>query len=744
MKNVYKSYGLALLATSTLGMIGLITPAVAQEAESIQTPDTESTSTHRELDKVVVTAQRRESTILETPVAVSAVSGDTMGERSLDTISDLTSMLPGVQFGQNSTNTYITIRGIGNGTSLQGADPGVAFHLDGVYLSATGLAGGNFMDVERIEVLRGPQGTLFGRNATGGAINVVSSRPTEDFEAEMGLSVGADPMQMHLDGFLSGSLTKDNSVLGRLSLRSDYNEGYTENGAAAGPERLDDENRYSVRGQLEFRPTESLTVGFAVDHAQEDANGQAIFLLGAPAVDVNGNTFFRTPEEVVALDAALLGLPGGTAGDIDDRLAQATFGIRTGEFTNLRVSADWATDYGSLKLLAAHTFVDAYTDQDGDGADIYFSNTQFDEQSTQDYFEAVWSSTIGNSIDYLIGANHLEWNSNELVMVPVPHFPAVVIQPSELDTTSYAFFTHADWHVTDKWDVFGGVRYTHDKKHLVEANNFVGAADQEDTWQRITYEFGSSYEIASQVNVYAKYATGFKAGGFAAASLAPPFNEELNDSIEVGVKGLFFEDRLDVALAVFDMSYDDLQVNQVIGASAVITNAAKASIQGAEIEVKALVTDDLQLELAASILDATFDDYLTQDSARPTLGPLQLKGNYLPWSPESTFSLGAYYTLPVNISGELTLGGRYYWKDTVYFSEFNLPVIAAQEAVGRSDITLNYESDSGAWFAGVFVRNLSDEVVLNRTRVVSSILNSSALGTIDPGREVGIQLRRRF
>ena len=298
--------------------------------------------------------------------------------------------------------------------------------------------------------------------------------------------------------------------------------------------------------------------------------------------------------------------------------------------------------------------------------------------------------------------------------------------------------------MTDRWDVFGGLRYTHDKKHLVEANNFVGAADQEDTWQRITYEFGSSYEIASQVNVYAKYATGFKAGGFAAASLAPPFNEELNDSIEVGVKGLFFEDRLDVALAVFDMSYDDLQVNQVIGASAVITNAAKASIQGAEIEVKALVTDDLQLELAASILDATFDDYLTQDSARPTLGPLQLKGNHLPWSPESTFSLGAYYTLPVNISGELTLGGRYYWKDTVYFSEFNLPVIAAQEAVGRSDITLNYESDSGAWFAGVFVRNLSDEVVLNRTRVVSSILNSSALGTIDPGREVGIQLRRRF
>lgn len=174
-----------------------------------------------------------------------------MQARGLQTLNDLTTEAPGVQFGVQYTNSNVTIRGIGaSGINTQGGDPGVAFHLDGVYLAQTGLAGSTLLDVNHVEILRGPQGTLFGRNATGGAVNVISNLPTEDFEAEAGGWVGADPTQYHLDGYVSGPLTPDGTVLGRFSARRDYNEGFTTNLVPGGPNPLDGQDSYALRAQL--------------------------------------------------------------------------------------------------------------------------------------------------------------------------------------------------------------------------------------------------------------------------------------------------------------------------------------------------------------------------------------------------------------------------------------------------------------------------------------------------------------
>lgn len=698
-----------------------------------------------QIEEVIVTAERRSTKLLETPVAVSSVSGATMQTRHLQTLADLTTQMPGVQFAQGNTNTYVTIRGIGNGTNLQGADPGVAFHLDGVYLATTGLAGSAFLDVDHVEVLRGPQGTLFGRNATGGVVNVISRAPTSDFEGDVGAWVGVDPNQVHVDGAVGGPLNASGTLLGRISGRRDYNEGYTPNLSATGPRRLDDQDSYALRGQLEAKPTQDVSLGLAVDYDAANENGQSIFLLGAPAV-VNGVTVSLPPSVVAAQDAAKMHVASATPGNLSDRKAAANEGLFKATFLGVRGNLDWRLPRGDLKVLAAYDQVHELSIADGDGTDVDFTLTDYSEHSHQKYAEALYTSDKMGPFDFLVGAVVFQQTQHEFVAVPINSLHLAVLEPSTLDSKSYAGFTHGEFNLTSQAKVFAGIRYTHDEKDITEANNFVNHGTpltHGASWAKVTYEVGASYQLGEDSNAYLKYATGFKSGGFAAASLAPPFNPETDTNLEAGLKGLYFDRRLQAQIAAFHMDYKDLQVNQVIGAVAAITNAAKARINGVEVELVAVPTPDLRAEVNATWLDAKFQQFLTADSARPSLGVLNLAGNVMPWAPRLSYSVGLYYTLPVRAPGTLTLGGRYYWKSKTYFTEFNLPV-SGQGAVGRVDLSLNYESQDKLWEAGLFARNLTNEEVVQRSRTVSALLNSASLGQLDPGRDIGVSLRRRF
>jgi len=722
--------------------------AYAQAAPAATDTNPTAQALRGQITEVVVTAQRRSTSLLKTPVSVTSVDSATLQSRGLTNLAALSTETPGVEFAAQYANAYVTIRGIGNGAVLQGTDPGVAFHLDGVYLGQTGLAGSAFLDVDHIEILKGPQGTLFGRNATGGAVNIISKTPGARFAAELGAELGFNPLQAHVDGFVNGPLNSDGSLLGRLSFRRDYNGGYASNLAPGARGRLDGQDGYALRAQIQARPTERLTVGFALDYDFDHDRGQAIYLLGAPAVTPSGATITLSPAQVAAADAALLGVnPANVVvSSSAARQGVANQTLRDGSFVGGRINLEWRADVGSLKAVAAYDTTRADTNTDGDGTSLDFTNTQVYERAHQAYGEVLWASRTGGRFDYVVGANVFYQRSDENFTVPISYLDAAVIQPSSLGTTSYAVFAHGDYALTDKAKLFAGVRYTHDSKTITEANNFINggvALTHGASWARVTYEVGGSYQITPTVNAYAKYSTGFKGGGFSAGSLAPPFRPETDGSVEVGLKGLYFERRLEADLAAYHMDYNDLQVNQVVGASSIVTNAAQARINGVEAQVIALPTPRLRLELMATYLDARFQKFFSIDSARPALGMLDLAGHYLPGAPRSSVSLGAYYRLPVGIPGELTLGGRYYWKDRVFFSEFNIPV-SSQHAVSRGDLSLTYVSADRAWQAEVFARNITDATVLSRVQVVSALLNSAALGALDPGREVAISLRRRF
>ena len=742
-----------LLVTTVLATFGAAFGASAQEiarpssGAQVAAPQGSGGSSATQIQEVVVTAQRRSTTLLKTPVSVSSVSGATMRARGLQDLSDLTTEAPGVQFGVQYTNTNVTIRGIGaSGINTQGGDPGVAFHLDGVYLAQTGLAGSSLLDVNHVEILRGPQGTLFGRNATGGAVNVISNLPTRDFEGDFGGWVGADPTQLHLDGFVSGPLTSNGVLLGRFSVRQDYNQGFTTNLVPDGPRNLDDQNSYALRAQIQAVPNDHFTAGLTIDYASGRGHGPGIFLMGAPGVTPSGGYYTISPAAVTAEDAALLGVSGGLPGDIATRQAAANQASLNSAFFGARGTLEWRGDFGTVRVLAAFDQVRTNDNEEGDGTTLDFANIEVTHHDHQYYAELLYSSKTFRNFDFQVGTNVFHEISDETFAVPVQFLHAADILPSELDTLSYAVFAHGNYHITRRAKLFAGVRYTRDEKGFNDSNNFVNGGIplyQSKSWDSVTYEAGGSYELSDTVDAYAKYSTGFKAGGFSAGSLAPPFQPETDGSVEVGLKGLYLDRRLEADLDAFHMDYTNLQVDQVVGVTSITDNAAKAKIDGVEFSFVALPVHGIRAELTGSYLDARFTQFLTGDASRPVLGTLDLAGNQLPNAPRFSYSAGLYYDLPISIPGTVTLGGRYYWKDKLYFSQYNVPV-ASQGAVGRGDLNLDYVSSDRKFQAGLFVRNIADQKVLNDVLVISAILNSAALGRLDPGREIGISLRRHF
>lgn len=680
-----------------------------------------------QVEEVIVTATRRETTLREAPTAVSSFSDDLLEQRQIDSLANLNGLVPGLQFGASYSDTRITLRGIGTNNVSGGADPGVSFHLDGVYIGTTGPAANAFYDIERVEILRGPQGTLFGRNATGGSVNVIPHRPTPEFSGSAAATVGVDPLQYSLEGVLNGPLTDSGTVAGRLSVQRNFNDGYTRNLAASGPDRLDDDDSYAARAQLLFQPGEAFTGHFTAEYRRQDSNGTGYQLIGGPG-------FGPTPAELL----------GGVRPDPRSHDVFATPDYNQGKFFLASFATSTEFDSGTLRTLVSAGDMSAHFAADGDGTEVDFTASIIDLDARQYFGEVLYETASSERWVLIAGANVFYQHLQQRFTVPLLGLPVpVVLDGDRMLTNSYAAFLHLDYHLTERLDLFGGVRYTFDRKALRESNNFIGALSQEHDWDRYTYEIGVAYELSDSVNAYAKYATGFKSGGFQIGNIEPPVDPETNASVEVGIKGLFFDASLEANLAAFHMTYDDLQVQQVTGFSSGFKNAAEAHSNGVEAEVTWLPTAALRLELVGAWLDAQFDEFLSIDPANPALGVQDLSGNRLRSAPELSYSAAAYYTAPVRSAGELIFGGRYYWQDEVFFSEFNLPV-ASQKAVARVDLDIDYVASDGKWRAGLYARNVTDEVVRNSATVVSALLGSPSLATLDPGRTIGVSFRRDF
>lgn len=682
------------------------------------------------LKTVVVTASRREESLQDIPIAVSAYDGDALQDSQIDSLADLASTTPNVQISGAYTNGNISIRGIGNAQVNAGAESGVAVHVDGAYLAQPLLTLSTFLDVERVEILRGPQGTLFGRNATGGAINIIPNKPTDELEYGFNASIGIDPDEFRSAAYVSGPLNNAGTVLGRAAYQQTQNKGFTRNEALTGPDYLDDQSTFATRGQLEWQPDTNFSSRLAVDYQSAADNGPAAYFIG-------------TPDPAQPLPGALVGLPTGSP---EDRVTYANVGNREIEAFGLTSTSVWSTGAGDLKALLYYNTSDLEILQDGDGTEADWSSTSFKNSGHEYFGELIFTSNPDRAFSYVLGANYFFESLEQDVSVPIGlsigFLPLPVNLGGDIGTTSYAVFASGNLDLTDSFQIFGGVRYTNDEKDISEYNNFVGTLVQNDSWGEVTYEVGASYDFTPNVSSYLKYNTGFKGGGYSAGALSPAFDPETNSNIEAGLKGVYFDGTLQANLAAFHMEYEDLQVNQVVGVLSAVTNAAGATIEGVEAEFVFAPTDNLRILASAALLDATFDEFDTADSARPSLGTLDLSGNRLPSAPESNGSLGVYYDMPF-ADGDVTWGARYDWKSKQYFSEFNIPV-SSQDAVGTLDLSLKYTTTDDRWTANIYALNVTDETIATNVIVVSSLIGSLGLAQYEPGRQIGASIGYRF
>lgn len=702
-------------------------PAVAQ-SDSMENSGQPNSSVDAEarLGTVLITASRREESLKDVPIAVSAFSGEDLSNAQIDSLEELASLAPGLQISSAYTNANINIRGVGNSQLTAGSEPGVAFHLDGAYIAQPLLTLSSFLDVERVEVLRGPQGTLFGRNATGGAINLIPNKPTEELDIGISVSFATDPNELRTDAFISGPLNESGSLLGRFAVQLTENDGFTDNLVPSGPDTLDDQSNYAARGQIEWKPSETFRSRLSVETQNADDSGPAAFLIG-------------TPDPSQPLPMPLLDLPVGSE---EDRTTFANVGTREIEAFSISSTSVLSSDIGDLKALIFYNDSDIEILQDGDGTSAEFTSTNFGNDSQQFFGELIFTSDLDSDLNFIVGANYFQEELDHFVSVPVSFLPIPIDLGANLESTSYAAFVAADYALSDQLEVFGGLRYTNDEKDIDEFNVFIGDLQQDESWSEVTYEIGASYAFAPNATAYIKHNTGFKGGGFSAGSLAPAFSPETNSNFEIGLKGSYFENTLNANLVAFHTNYDDLQVNQVVGVSAAVTNAAKATLEGFEAEVVFDPTDVLRIQGSLSLLDATFDEFSTLDSARPALGVLDLTGNSLPNAPDSSASLGVYYDTSV-FGGVLTYGARWDWSSREFFNEFNTS-ISSQDSVSTIDLNLNYVSADNRWRASLYALNATDETVRSNVIIVSALLGSLGLAQLDPGRQVGASIGYRF
>ena len=688
--------------------------------------------------EVVVTAQRRQENIQNVPISINAVSGDALIKTGITTTGELQQVVPGLTISAVGSGfvSYTYIRGGGTNQLDAGSDPSVAYFVDDIYIGGTsGLQFGLF-DIDHVEVLKGPQGTLFGRNAASGAISIVTARPSSTFNGYADVNVG-NYAAVIARGSVTGPITKDGSLLGRLSGFYERHEGYTKNLLPGGT----DPGYVSAggaRGQLEWSH-ENLTVLLAADFLTSRDGMTNQFLTGAsvgglvkPTLpEPTDQSFFRHYYD-------LNGYENQNAYD-----ASARIELKTGIGTFTSISAFRSNKFDRLQ------------DQDATEYNAYIlGSSETDHTFSQELRLA------GDALDrfhYLAGLYY--YNARTVANYTVNLGPAfaTTLPPGSglsddftLNTQSYAAFGQATYDLTRRVSLTVGGRYTEDDKQdqrtvnrAIPPPNKVYTVDPQVKFHAFTPAVTLNFKPNDNILAYFSYREGFKSGGFqalgaASATLANiPFLPEHVASYEVGLKTGFFDRRLVADVALFQSDITDQQVSHVDTTFAppypvLIENAGQTRDDGIDINLEARPFPALTLTANATLQDARFLQY--QSGAISYAGRHQLR------SPNFTGYVSAEYAVPTEV-GKFTLRGDYSYQSTEFFDPTNtsLPGLFSP-AYGVGNARLTFTPNRAPLLLAAYVRNISD------THYFVNVAISGPTGVADPGapRTYGVELNYRF
>lgn len=684
---------------------------------------------------IVVTAQRRSESLQDVPISITALSGETLAKAGIQDTESLATLTPGLLV-QRSVVGKISIRGVGNENYTISGDPGVAVHSDGVYVARAAAGLFDLFDIERVEVLRGPQGTLYGRNATGGVINVIPNRPTDKFEARIGGEYG-NYNAFRLDGMVNVPLGEGLGL--RIAALRNSRDGFTVNANSGARSRglgqLDSKNVWAVRGQLGYDGPSPFSARLSIEYLNDNSNLPAYKYLNRPTAlptaDFGGGANAFLPANLRVVNQGFeLAIPGTTRGVGTDA---DVFGS-----TQFGAALHLGYDFGNANLTSITGYRRTKFNwlNDGDGSDVFYVN-YIQQDDTEQFSQEVQLTGGSKQLEWLLGGYYFRETGSSFIALPFTfgaNLPFYIRIDGTAKTDALAGFGELRWIPTDRLKVTVGARYSHEKRNAAYRYeiNFgppVTVVNQNlnATFNAFTPRLVVNYEATDDLNVYASATRGFKSGGFNLLAIQPGFAPEKVWTYEAGIKSQFADRRITLNANVFYAKYSDIQVGQIVNLSSVLTNAAKATLKGFEVEMSARPTDAFDLGATVAYLDARYDNFCTGDPTRPTApvsvgctaaNPIQLGGNRFPRAPEWTLTGTAAYTIPV-AEGGLTLRGDIRYQSKTFFTQFNRPLIS-QDGYTLVNARLTWTSGNGRYSFGGFVNNLFDKVYF------SEVLESGA------------------
>ncbi len=728
MKNHVRSWLVAAVGALAWGSA----PAFADDAAPLATAPSDGA-----LEEIVVTAEHREENSQKTPISMSVYSAKDIQEEGIHDIQSLTRVDPSVNITTSTGSAYIAVRGIASTDLTETGDPAVAVSRDGFFTNRGYALFSSLYDVSRIEVLKGPQGTLYGRNSVGGEINIITQRPTSDFGGYVSAEAGSYAT-LNLEGALN--LPLSDVVQARVSAISRYHEGYRDNpGFANG----DDEDNKSGRVQLQAEPWEKFKAWFSVQYDRTQGTGD---------VAVSGPIGTSGP-----------GVVGGVTPSIPYNLAggfplYAPFSNHVNE-TRYRweftqgLPADLNLTYlGGYDQTTWNHALDATTFPGTSNPPAQF--LQVENPTTQNH-ELRLSSDPNSRLFWQVGAFYFrEINSPLNSFLQEEGGPFVGQKLIDfgyaVDTTSKAGFGQLTFAATDALKFTAGLRYTKDHKvrtgesvldltvasggflnipappgcsttpgdftctHLLITTPSNGDVDS----TKLTYHAGVDWTPTPTTLVYAKYDTGYKAGGFNSNGSAPSVNydPETVKSFEIGTKNRFLNERLQANLSIFDMKYDGYQASQttqvISGAASGIFNAGNANDYGAEGELEFALNSMTKADVNLTWLHAKFSSGTAVDSSTG-VSP-ELSGNYLPNAPNVSLHAGIERSLidPTGARWTARVEGKY--QSRIYFDIFN-HLDNSQTGYATADALLNYVPAQGHWSVQAYVRNIANKAILQNS-----------------------------
>ncbi len=723
----------------------------------------------RILDEIIVTAQKKEENAQDVPISISAFSGAALEAIGITESDQLGQFVPGLEIGTSSgknSQLILFLRGAGlSDFNNNNAGP-IGIYSDEVYISSPILTSFQFFDTERLEVLKGPQGTLYGRNTTGGAVKFVTNKPTEDFQFTGRASYSSFDTT-DFEAAVSGPLS--DNVRGRLAISKNDSDGFIENLTTGENENGNDALFW--RGMLDFDVTENLFVRANIHGASVNPQASKFNHLGAGPGNANALGYVAPEDPFVG--------EYNQDGEVD---TDAIGGYLEAKY-----------DFGGMELtsITAYDEADSLIEEETDASPLNIINIDYGVESKTFSQEVRLTGELGNS-NWLVGGFYLteDLDQNQTVNLfgDLRAFTEGLSDPfgvaagapilfartvNEQDTESFAVFGQADFALSEKLTVTLGGRYTDESRDFLASavlEDDLGFLVPDEDGDPITlpggelpvYSFpdlnlsdsafswraGLDYALNDNVLLYASAARGFKSGGFNGGFLSldaaesavqvQPYEPEFLTAYEVGFKSDLLDNRLRLNASVFLNDFKDLQVFTLESTGAlpiqVLDNSSSAEVLGAEFDATFYPVDNFLLNLSASFLDSELQDFVAN-------GGQDFSGNVIANTPKSSVSGLARYDHDLGENGSLHAQASFAYKSDVFFTTDNNP-IASQDGYTLVNARVGYDSEDRNWGLAVFAKNLGDVTYFSRVTDLSDF--GIFTRTVGTPRSYGVELTFDF